>query len=103
MEEPHVAASVDPLIPTSSIDKPAAVRFRFSSAIKSLTPAFMRTPFKTTDTLTLLRRGTGLTPIIEELEDLHLLSSTKKSKDDSDAKVRRKSLLEETKQESTSN
>ena len=60
-------------------------------------PSYLRTPFKRTDYLDQIKRTTRLTPIIEELEDLKLLSSLKKAKDDSDRKVSRFSLLEEEK------
>ena len=93
----HVA-SLQELTSATTTKKPSAVRFQLSSAIKSVTPFFMKTPFKTTDALTQVKRSTGLTPIIEELEGLRLLSSCKKVKDDSDAKVPRRSLLEEIKQ-----
>ena len=55
----------------------------------------MRTPFKTTDSLATRSKGIGLTPIIEDFNEWNLLSSNKKSKDDSDTKPPRYALLED--------
>ena len=57
-------------------------------------PAYMRTPFKTTDNIAEKAKGIRLTPIIEDFRDMQLQSSLKKSKDDSDRKVEVSSLLE---------
>lgn len=55
------------------------------NSMSLLSPAFTGYHYsKDREKLVLKAKTLGLTPIIEELEDLHLLSSSRKSKDDFD-------------------